>query len=302
MCVVCFRGATEAGERKLLSCTSCQGIRYCSKACQLQNWPQHKRSCKEMVRINRSREAKGLSGREDKKTFKWLASTPRSVLAIVTYLAWKHRAESPYVQVIGGPDGKVEEVVLVTRKEWIGAGYAADHARALSAGLENSQSRSDNDKVFHLFVKTFHPGTESWPSVTSLCRFPKSPRAMDEDVRNFERSEGPDLGASSWRRVVHLKGLRTESLNGVRGVRLGYDEENDRWAVQLQSGNIAKVKRANVDVLWEMVCLKGLRTESLNGKEGVRREFDLEKMRWNVQLEGGRMLAVKRENIEALRC
>lgn len=43
-CAVCKKA--EVGDRKLLTCSRCKIIRYCSKDCQERHWPQHKTKCK----------------------------------------------------------------------------------------------------------------------------------------------------------------------------------------------------------------------------------------------------------------
>ena len=43
-CAVCSKTRITTG-KKLLSCAGCMGVRYCSEACQLKDWPAHKEVC-----------------------------------------------------------------------------------------------------------------------------------------------------------------------------------------------------------------------------------------------------------------
>ncbi|GLC49014.1 hypothetical protein PLESTB_000173100 [Pleodorina starrii] len=45
-CCAACGAAHQAGGPPLLWCSRCRGVRYCSRACQVGHWPQHKGSCK----------------------------------------------------------------------------------------------------------------------------------------------------------------------------------------------------------------------------------------------------------------
>eukprot|EP01094_Clydonella_sp_ATCC50884_P011220 TRINITY_DN21015_c0_g1_i1.p1 TRINITY_DN21015_c0_g1~~TRINITY_DN21015_c0_g1_i1.p1 ORF type:complete len:416 (+),score=97.65 TRINITY_DN21015_c0_g1_i1:52-1248(+) len=45
VCAVCAVGKDEAKGGKLLACSRCKSVRYCSAACQRKHWPEHKKLC-----------------------------------------------------------------------------------------------------------------------------------------------------------------------------------------------------------------------------------------------------------------
>lgn len=48
-CATCHAVAQDG--KKLLRCSACQGVRYCSVACQEKDWPRHQKECKQFAAV-----------------------------------------------------------------------------------------------------------------------------------------------------------------------------------------------------------------------------------------------------------
>ncbi len=60
-------GAAAAADRKLLICTQCRGVKYCSGKCQAAAWPSHKRACKLAVAAKAAAAAADTSSGDDQQ-------------------------------------------------------------------------------------------------------------------------------------------------------------------------------------------------------------------------------------------
>jgi hypothetical protein len=76
----------------------------------------------------------------------------------------------------------------------------------------------------------------------------------------------------------------------------------DAWVeaaqISIAKNEVAAAERQEAGNPW--VRLVGLKTESLNGANGLRRTWDGNKGRWRVELEGGRIVQVKPENLKLM--
>ena len=62
------KGCKESAEStSLMACSACGIIKYCSKACQVQNWPEHKTLCKELQKYAEEIEASNNDEEEEKE-------------------------------------------------------------------------------------------------------------------------------------------------------------------------------------------------------------------------------------------
>jgi hypothetical protein len=95
------RGRPAAGA-KLKRCGGCLCQSYCSSACQNASWPTHKLACKTFA-ANRKRAqggdgARSITKKDEIAAGNWYSTVP-GLVAKVGFLAWKHRLESPIIQV-----------------------------------------------------------------------------------------------------------------------------------------------------------------------------------------------------------
>jgi hypothetical protein len=85
-------------------------------------------------------------------------------------------------------------------------------------------------------------------------------------------------------------------LNGERGEIISYDSNKSRYTVKVSSGRSVSLKRDKV--LFEIgtnVRLDGLKRMEDNGKIGRIERLDGE--RYEVRLEDGRVVRIKKENV-----
>ena len=61
-----------------------------------------------------------------------------------------------------------------------------------------------------------------------------------------------------------------------------------------------ELRQANAQANNPWVCLRGLRTEALNGSTGIRGAWDGAVGRWAVELRSGKVVSVKPENVEIM--
>ncbi|KAJ7624059.1 hypothetical protein DFH06DRAFT_1230302 [Mycena polygramma] len=53
-CVTCRKEATAAPDYPMSRCAKCKLVRYCSHACQKEDWARHKTICSKVQSVNRS--------------------------------------------------------------------------------------------------------------------------------------------------------------------------------------------------------------------------------------------------------
>ena len=85
-------------------------------------------------------------------------------------------------------------------------------------------------------------------------------------------------------------------MNGERGEIISYDSNKSRYTVKVSSGRSVSLKRDKV--LFEIgtnVRLDGLKKNEDNGKIGRIERLDGE--RYEVRLEDGRVVRIKKENV-----
>lgn len=276
-CSACGRHGAKGGENTF-TCKACLGASYCNKACQVQNWPLHKSFCKAQQKFHASRAAAGMdsatSFKVSQKILSWYSGPDNRIAALaVAAIAWIHRAESPYIRVVGGIDGKVEEIDVVPRRVWMkeNAVVRDDLARRFSA------PDFDMNTSFITALRPLHPGTEKFPEFMPRTMFPhitaneSTSAKMDKNVALLKKLKGLTLGAG--KRVVQLKGFpESESLNGRRGVRLAYDTDIEEWSVQLDltrapSSILRQVRTGNAER--EIVELVSVKRENYELAKGI---------------------------------
>jgi hypothetical protein len=92
MCQSCMK-TSEDLDRKLLNCSGCQQHYYCSKECQIADWPKHKARCKENQQQMQLIQS-GLSADQPhalKDYNKWMGSLRRNLTDLTASILTEDR-------------------------------------------------------------------------------------------------------------------------------------------------------------------------------------------------------------------
>ncbi|KAL1510213.1 hypothetical protein AB1Y20_006541 [Prymnesium parvum] len=109
------------------------------------------------------------------------------------------------------------------------------------------------------------------------------------------RRERPDLLPIGTR--VRVRGLQgAKHHNGKPGNVKAYDETSQRYSVQLDDGEVLKIKMNNLLQILQAKVVNMTRAE-LNGMDGVIEAFDEEKQRYHVSLNGTDKVALSPSNV-----
>lgn len=188
--------------------------------------------------------AVGMDPRRKNDIMGWFLAMPELCHKLAC-LAWHHREDNPWIQVVGGPDGKVAKFQIITRDMWDGE---CDNGTAMGYAARFAQADFDKDRHYFLEIGANHPGSETWPKCAPRMVFSFPPQVMDGIVQIFFEQNVAER-VYHRRTVVMLRGLRSEELNGKMGVRVAYDNEKRRFHVRLDNGKVLSVKRDNIGLL-----------------------------------------------------
>ncbi|KAK3282826.1 hypothetical protein CYMTET_9451 [Cymbomonas tetramitiformis] len=249
VCKACTR--LPAVGKKLYACARCQSVSYCDAKCQKKDWASHKAYCK----IAAKAREKGVTGQNpmDPNKFKevmaWYGSVPGLAEQVICQ-AWQHRGKSPFIQVQGGLNARMAEVEVTPRSQW---GQLGEKRDTIGFAARYAQADFDPDAHYFVVISAGHAGTDDWPCPTPRCRFPLPPEKMDawvvaanERREAARRASAEQQASNPW---VRLVGLRNEALNTATGIRGAWDQEKERWTVQLTSGQQVSVKPENIELM-----------------------------------------------------
>lgn len=246
LCVGC--GKAESPSLKLLTCARCRGAFYCGAACQKQSYPDHKVFCKEAARMAEAVTNQGTHVKGNKHVWSWVQSLP-GLYSQLMCIAWRCRSNSPVLRVVGGVDGRLEEIMVITKGLWM----PEDDGSPLGWAYRFAESDFDKDKHFFVEVAANHPGSDRWPACSNRILFNEVPEAMDGWVdrcaAELQALKLPFPMKDRRQTWVLLKGLRVPSLNGQKARIRSSDPETMSYCVKLENGKIISVKHENIEEL-----------------------------------------------------
>mmetsp|Transcript_1031 Transcript_1031/g.2294 ORF Transcript_1031/g.2294 Transcript_1031/m.2294 type:complete len:279 (-) Transcript_1031:223-1059(-) len=254
-CYKC-RGAPSQGE-KLRACGKCLTVKYCSSACQVADWAEHKRTCASSAdeRKRAIASMEGLTGPGggkksldalNKAVNEWYFSY-RGLHQRVHLLAWRHRVESPLI-IVTTPSlshSSNPKVEMVPRRGW----EKSSHNKAGSLSMCFGRSDFDADQLYALKVAVDGAPCES----LSLRPFPPTMRGLHSSVMDTVSAEDyatEMVLRSDTSNSVHVRltGLRGDArLNGREGTLRGQEPGDcgERRTVVLEDGTSLNVLPRN---------------------------------------------------------
>ena len=179
------------------------------------------------------------------------------------------------------------------------------------------QRNFDPDKNYFVAMQANHPGTELWPAATPHLRFPtKSPEQMDEWVAAYFARSAEEKAQRATANAVRLKcaprprtrlATRLPQRPGAQPQPLpprhaaappstrahaaastrAHAPASARGCPQPLPQPVPTPSICRRPCLSPLVRVTGLRSEALNGADGVRGAWDDARGRWAVQLRAG---------------
>ncbi|WVW86441.1 hypothetical protein I302_108489 [Kwoniella bestiolae CBS 10118] len=145
---------------KLNRCSGCKVLHYCSRECQLSDWPTHKHECIALQRFRRMYYKTYPTKRQDDDDLSWTHASPEPVRALARII-WKRRVER---EKNGGEDGiwwkqiaSLEtHVSRSPEKEVMRLAQQAQHLQHyLSASIPVQGSGGDEDQLLPVNMEDF---------------------------------------------------------------------------------------------------------------------------------------------------
>ncbi|KAK6909187.1 hypothetical protein I203_103204 [Kwoniella mangroviensis CBS 8507] len=157
---------------KLNRCSGCKVLHYCSRECQLFDWPTHKHECIALQRFRKMYYRTYPNKRQDDDDLSWTQASPEPVRALARII-WRRRVER---EKNGGKDGiwwkqiasLESHVSLSTRQEVMRLAQQAQHLQHyLSASIPTKGSDEDEDQLLPVNMEDF--GFENVQEVMNFC-------------------------------------------------------------------------------------------------------------------------------------
>ncbi|WWC95096.1 hypothetical protein V866_001948 [Kwoniella sp. B9012] len=157
---------------KLNRCSGCKVLHYCSRECQLSDWPTHKHECIALQRFRKMYYKTYPNKRQDDEDLSWTQASPEPVRALARII-WKRRMER---EKNGGKDGIWWEQIAsleshVSKSTQQGLMRLAQQAQHLqhylSASIPLKGSDVDEDQLLPVNMEDF--GFENVQEVMNFC-------------------------------------------------------------------------------------------------------------------------------------
>ena len=243
----------------------------CSSVCQERDWAEHKPNCKEFgaarARALEARVKDFAPGTSSAKNLKrdqaaannWFTTAP-DLSDRVQFLAWKHRAKSPFIMV-KTPNTRVDSdpiVVMCPRTQWEDVTSRrqedVDIKMAVRAYIDAKDFSADNSFIVYLVVESTDSGTE-FGTISNLTFGAWMPMVHSSVLRSMAAddfvAEIMRIRTDPEAVYVRLIGLVAAAhLNGREGVLKGQDpNHSERFTVGLQGGREIAVKPQNYELV-----------------------------------------------------
>ena len=267
-CRACSKSETD--EVRFSACARCNRAFYCSRECQLKDWPSHKAECKKLAKRvkenGKSSSAKSyemLSATFLQDNFMWLAATAEMKKIplgnVVLYLDFCHepspRGTFPSCQLFA----EKEALQTFRRHSWWTEELAPTLEGFLRKRAECKAAGDTRMQFVHLCTfegDQFYGGrwmideentaklgqwlrSKDGREMKDKMAFDDARRAISMLVTQFE---GADKDAPLLGEKVIIKGLlRQTELNGKTGDAEAFDAASGRYRVRLSSGSVVMV-------------------------------------------------------------
>ena len=168
---------------QLKTCSRCQVVGYCTKECQVANWPAHKGLCKRQVEMTKKLESEGgdASAAAQKEVMVWFAQVP-NVHTDCAALAWRLRAKQPVLVVEGGVNSRIAKITVLTRDLWTARGQA-------EIWMPRFASPTFDEERHYFCMISRGPARPELPVMTPRIQFPHSADRMDAFATAVEASK-----------------------------------------------------------------------------------------------------------------
>ncbi|WVQ66767.1 uncharacterized protein L199_004958 [Kwoniella botswanensis] len=159
---------------KLNRCSGCKVLHYCSRECQLSDWPTHKHECLALQRFRKMYYKTYPNKRQDDDDLSWTQASPEPVRALARII-WKRRVER---EKNGGKDGiwwkqiasLESHVSKSTQQEVMRLAQQAQHLQhylSASIPLKGSDVDVDEHQLLPVHMEDF--GFENVQEVMNFC-------------------------------------------------------------------------------------------------------------------------------------
>jgi hypothetical protein len=319
-CTKC--GYPPANNDKLRYCGLCAAVVYCSKLCAKEHWTEHKLVCD----IARNARAKALANHEarggrkqdfnqlERDTERWFMAVP-GLLNEIQLMAWAHRDESPFIQVIStsrsDADSSDMQVKMIPRSFWDVDPRLLDTSAGSRETLRQHFGKASfcSSKEFLFVLTRTYPDGD--PGVNMFI----SSSFDDQLIRGAEiadalstATKAEDLAdAFAWFENAYPSSKAQQVLQHIN------NRASSVHGDTTLQGSVPDPSRAlNVEVAYMIfdgldlefdVCLTGLRGAThLNGRQGsIRGPEPGSNDRWKVRLDDSNHVAVKAINLAHIR-
>ena len=251
-------GKRPAAGSTFQTCGHCRTASYCSEACQRGSWPEHKLVCDSFRDVRERAVAGGTCSRSKKNFTQNLLETVPGVVDKVTFLAWKHRDETPIILVTASSANAATatsdvDVKIFPRTQWEDRNMwkNGDVITMTHAYLSGSTFHADNN-----YLLLLRDSSGETPTVVHFMQaiFPQVVHHIHSSALMTLTAD--DFAAEMVRRqtapnavFVRLTGLVAGAhLNGGEGVLRGRDPHNaERYTVRLEDDKSISVRSVNYE-------------------------------------------------------
>mmetsp|Transcript_37707 Transcript_37707/g.60479 ORF Transcript_37707/g.60479 Transcript_37707/m.60479 type:complete len:417 (+) Transcript_37707:151-1401(+) len=318
-CSVC-RGAPVTGS-KLRYCGECRSQSYCSKACAMADWPEHKLVCKTLKqsRVEALAKHQAQGGRQkdfnsSQRDFaEWFLEVP-GLRNETILLGWKHRHDSPLIHACSSQDngdGSSIRVEMTPRSDWDRDisphplreglremyGYSTfcpetNYVCTFTVQCPESGSGTRADKVYmatHNFVDSTIHCAEIIEALTAATR--------DQDL----------VDAFSWIKQRFPSNASQNMFRNIRDQALafhGSSTPHDSVPASTRAINneVACMLMRAIDLEIDVRLIGLCGAAHLNDREGIIRGRSITSFnRWDVRLDDGVTISVKAPNLLLIR-
>lgn len=263
-------------------------LRYCSSACQNDDWPNHKLFCasrgsgsRDSLAITAAGQLGPGSVKQNAKRNKGTVAnwylTQQNVFLRVEFMAWQTRAESPVIRVRTASLSNEADVLIdmIPRTQWTDPDlWEPETTMRFRSFFERTGFHADEKFVVQICVAgdpLFYSSTHMFCADTRRYHGSALKTLSPDDylAEYSRRSKGPPNAV-----YVRLTGLRDATRNGLEGRLMGVDPRNlERLAVRIETpGKDIQVRGPCTDISVRRQNIERMLRPKLNAEEWDRRD------------------------------